>query len=69
MTTIWGFDNMKNKHTLYRGEGCIKAFYESLKEHVKKKIDFEKNNILPLTKKNLNYIKMQKYVIFVEKAS
>ena len=52
MTAISAFDNMKNKHILYHGEYCMKKFCESLKEHVKKIIDFEKKNILPLTKKN-----------------
>ena len=36
------FDNIYKKHTLYRGEDCIKKICESLREHAKKIIDFEK---------------------------
>ena len=35
MSTIWAFDNIENKHTLYRGEDCIKRFTTSLREHAK----------------------------------
>ena len=46
------FDIYK-KHTLYRGEDCIKKICESLREHAKKIIDFEKKKMLPLTKEEL----------------
>ena len=49
MSIIWAFDNIKNKHTLYRREDCIKKFCESLREHAKILIDFEKKKMLPLT--------------------
>ena len=26
MSTIWAFGNVKNKHSLYRGEDCMKKF-------------------------------------------
>ena len=26
MSTIWAFDHIENKHTLYRGKGCMKNF-------------------------------------------
>ena len=32
MSTIWTFDGIENKHDLYRGEDCMKEFYESLRE-------------------------------------
>ena len=35
MLTIWTFDHIKNKHTLYRGKDCMKKFCESLKKHTK----------------------------------
>ena len=69
MSTIWRFDHTENKHTLYCGKDCVKKFCASLREHTKNIIDFEKKKMLPLTKEELNYIKMQKYVIFVEKES
>ena len=33
MSTIWGFDHMNNKHSLYHGKDCMKKFCESLKEY------------------------------------
>ena len=42
MSTIWAFNNIENKYTLYRGEDCMKKFCESLREHAKSIIDFEK---------------------------
>ena len=60
-SAIWAFDSIVNKHILYCGEGCMKKFWESLREHVKNILDFEKKKML--TKEG---IKMQKYVIFVE---
>ena len=53
MSTIWVFDHIENKHTLYRGKDCMKKFFESLKENVKNIIDFEKKKLLPFTKENL----------------
>ena len=47
------FDNIYKKHTLYRGQDCIKKICESLREHAKKIIDFEKKKMLPLTKEEL----------------
>ena len=31
ISTIWAFDHIENKHTLYRGKDCIKKFCESFK--------------------------------------
>ena len=36
MSTIWRFDHLEKKHTLYRGKNCIKKFCASLREHAKK---------------------------------
>ena len=38
MSTILAFNNMENKHALYRGEDCMKRFCESLREHAKKMV-------------------------------
>ena len=43
ISTIWVFDHIENKHVLYRGKDCTKKFCESLREHAKSIIDFEKN--------------------------
>ena len=42
MATIWTFNNIENKYTLYRGEDCIKEFCESLREPAKNINDSEK---------------------------
>ena len=42
MSTIWAFDHIENNHSLYRGEGCLKTFCESSREHVNNITDFEK---------------------------
>ena len=42
MSTIWAFHNIENKHTFYRVEDCMRKFCESLKQHAKNVIDFEK---------------------------
>ena len=42
MSTIWAFDNIENKHTLYCGEGCMKNFCTSLREHAANVINFGK---------------------------
>ena len=34
-STIWAFDHIEKKHTLYRGKDCIKKFCKSLRENAK----------------------------------
>ena len=41
MSTVWVFDHIEDKNTLYRGEDCKKAFCEPLSERTKNIIDFE----------------------------
>ena len=53
MSTIWAFDNIENKHSLYRGEDFMKKFYIPLKEHAAGVINFEKKKMLSLTEKEL----------------
>ena len=45
MSTIWGFDQLEDKHVLYRRKDCMKKFCTSLREHAKSIIDFEKENV------------------------
>ena len=52
MITIWSFDHIENKHSLYCGEDCMKQFCESLREHAKNITDLEKNVVF--NKKKLN---------------
>ena len=53
MSTIWNFDNIENKRTLYREEDCMKNFSTSLREQMKNTIAFEKKKMLRLTKNEL----------------
>ena len=53
MSTIWAFDHIENKHTLYIRKDCMKKFSSSLREHAKNITDFEKKKMLPLTKEEL----------------
>ena len=53
MSTNWAFDHIENKHTLNRGEDCMKIFCESLTEQAKNIVDFEKKKMLPVTKEEL----------------
>ena len=64
MSVIWIFDNIENKHSLYRGQDCMKKLCSSPTNV----INFEKNKMLPLTKKrSYNYTKMRQNVTFAEK--
>ena len=42
MATIWAFNHIENKHSLYHGKDCMKKFCTSLREHAKNIIDLEK---------------------------
>ena len=53
MSTIWAFDNIENKRSLLRGEGCMKKFCSVIREHATNVINFEKKKMLALTKKEL----------------
>ena len=53
MSTIWGFDHIEDKYTLYRGKDCMEKFCTFLREHAKNIIDFEKKKMLLLTKEEL----------------
>ena len=53
MSTFWGFNHIEDKQTLYRGKDCMKRFCESLREHAKGIIDFEKKKMLSLIRKEL----------------
>ena len=53
MSTIWGFDSIESKYSLYRGKDCMKHFCGSLGEHAKNIIDFERKKMLTLTKEEL----------------
>ena len=49
--THCSFDTSKNKFDYYRGKNFLKNFCLDLKEHATKIIDYEKEEMIPLTKK------------------
>ena len=50
MPTISSFKSIQNKHDVYWGKDCMKKFYESLKKHAIKKINFIKKKMKLFTK-------------------
>ena len=51
--THCSFDATKNKLDYYRGKKCMKKICQNLKEHATKIIDYEKKEMIPLTKKEV----------------
>ena len=49
--THCSFDTTKNKLDYYRGKNCMKNFCLDLREHTIKIINYEKKEMIPLTKK------------------
>ena len=64
MSTIRTCDGIENKHGIYKSEGCIKKFCESLKEHAMAIINFEKKKMIPLTSKKYDHIFIKQTAIF-----
>ena len=52
--TRCSFDSKENKLDCYRGEACTKKFCEDLKKYVKRIINYEKKEMILLTKKEQN---------------
>ena len=54
--TSCSFNESKNKLNYYRGKDCMKKFCKDLKEHATRIINYEKKNIIALTKEEkINY--------------
>ena len=51
--STWACDSIKNKHSLYCGEDCMKMFSMSLREHAADVINFKRKKMLLLTEKEL----------------
>ena len=49
--THCSFDKTKNKLDCYRGEDCMKKFCKDLREQAIKIVNYEKKDMIPLTKK------------------
>ena len=65
--THCSFDKSKNKLNYYRGEDCIIKFCKDLREHATKIINYEKKDMIPLTKKEEKTIIIKKFVTYVKK--
>ena len=48
--THCSFDTTKNKFDYYRGKNCMKNLCLNLREHATKLINYEKKEMIPLTK-------------------
>ena len=65
--THCSFDKTKNKLDCYRGEDCMKKFCKDLREHVTKIINYEKKDMIPLTKKEEKNHKKQEVCYICKK--
>ena len=57
----------KNKLDYYRSKNCMKNFCLDLREHATKIINYEKKEMIPLTKKKRKCIISKKFAIYVKK--
>ena len=58
--THCSFDETKNKLDYYRGEDCMKKFCNDLREHATKIINYEKKDMIPLIKEEVENHNNQK---------
>ena len=58
--THCSFDATKNKLEYYEGKICMKNFCIDLREHATKIINYEKKEMIPLTKEEKNMHNQQK---------
>ena len=63
MSTIWGFYHIENKHTLYRGNNCMKK--SPLKKHTQNIIDFEKKKNLTVNKRRIKVTSRRKSMLYL----
>ena len=67
MSKIFSFKSIESKPDVYKGNGCMKKFCESLREHAIKIINFIENEDEINSKKFQNSFEMQKFVTFEKK--
>ena len=65
--THCSFDTTKNKLDYYRGKNCMKNFCQDLREHATKIINYEKKEMIPLTKEEKNMHNEQKVCCICKK--
>ena len=68
MFTRCSFDKKENKLNYYRGKDCIEKLCKKLKERAMKIVDYEKKEMIPLTKEeNKSYKEKESCHICEEK--
>ena len=65
--THCSFDKSKNKLNYYRGVDCMTKFCKDLREHATKIINYEKKDMIPLTKKEEDNYNNQKVCYICKK--
>ena len=65
--THCSFDKTKNKLVYYRGDDCMKKFCKDLRDHATKIINYEKKDMIPLTKKEEKHHNNQKVCYICKK--
>ena len=67
LVTCCSFDKSKNECNYYRGKDCMKIFCQDLKDQVKKIINYEKKEMIPLTDEEKESYENQKICHICEK--
>ena len=67
VSTIWEFNRIENKHALYRGQDCMKKICESLREHGKNIINFEKKKNITVNKRRTKITSRRKSILYLWK--
>ena len=65
--TYCSFDKTKNKLDYYRVDNCMEKFCKDLREHATKIINYEKKDMIPLTKKEEKHHNKQKVCYICKK--
>ena len=65
--THCSFDKTKNKLDYYRGDNCMEKFCKDLRENATKIINYEKKDMMPLTKKEQEQQREQKVCYICKK--
>ena len=67
LLTCCSFDTTKNKIDYYRGKSCMKNFCLDFREHATKIINYEKKEMIPLTKEEMKMHNKQKVCYIYKK--
>ena len=68
MFTSYSFAEKENKLHYYSGKDCIEKLRKKLKKRAMKIINYEKKEMIPLTKEEKKSYKNKKHVIHVKKS-